>query len=161
MIVRRPRSHEGWLAALLTAAVLIFSIAGTNFATWRNLVELVRLAGEIGLLALALTPIIITGGIDLSVGAAMGLVAVVFGLTWRDAGLPVWTAALVATTFTPLLAGLGGIVYAIAAAALGAWLLSVAHRCARAPHEPGPARRLLLATVAYLPALLAALMIAP
>jgi rhamnose transport system substrate-binding protein len=94
--VRGPRSHEGWLAALLTAAVLIFSVAGTNFATWRNLVELVRLAGEIGLLALALTPIIIAGGIDLSVGALMGLVAVVFGLTWRDAGLPVWAAALTA-----------------------------------------------------------------
>jgi rhamnose transport system substrate-binding protein len=95
-LVRGPRSHEGWLAALLTAAVLIFSVAGTNFATWRNVVELVRLAGEIGLLALALTPIIITGGIDLSVGALMGLVAVVFGLTWRDAGLPVWAAALAA-----------------------------------------------------------------
>jgi protoheme IX farnesyltransferase len=72
-----------------------------------------------------------------------------------------WTGALVATTFTPLLAGLGGVVYALAAVVLGAWLLSVALRCARAPHEPGPARRLLLATVAYLPALLAALVIAP
>ena len=92
--MRGPRSHEGWLAVLLTAAVLVFAVAGTNFGTWRNLVELVRLAGEIGLLALALTPIIITGGIDLSVGALMGLVAVVFGLAWRDAGLPVWAAAL-------------------------------------------------------------------
>ena len=55
-----------------------------------------RLAGEVGLLALALTPIIITGGIDLSVGALMGLVAVVFGLAWRDAGLPVWAAAAAA-----------------------------------------------------------------
>jgi rhamnose transport system substrate-binding protein len=101
--VRGPRSHESWLAVLLTAAVLIFTVAGTNFGTWRNLVELVRLAGEIGLLALALTPIIITGGIDLSVGALMGLVAVVFGLAWRDAGLPVWAAALAA-----MAAGLGG-----------------------------------------------------
>ena len=74
----------------------MFWLAGTNFGTWGNLVEIVRLAGEVGLLALALTPVIITGGIDLSVGALMGLTAVVFGLTWRDAGLPVWVAAAVA-----------------------------------------------------------------
>ena len=74
----------------------MFWLAGTNFGTWGNLIELVRLAGEVGLLALALTPIIITGGIDLSVGALMGLAAVVFGLAWRDAGLPVWAAAAAA-----------------------------------------------------------------
>ena len=91
-----PRSHERSLTVLLAVLVGVFWLAGTNFGTWGNLIELVRLAGEVGLLALALTPIIITGGIDLSVGALMGLVAVVFGLAWRDAGLPVWTAAAAA-----------------------------------------------------------------
>ena len=92
----QPRSHERSLALLLAVLVAAFWLAGTNFGTWGNLIELVRLAGEVGLLALALTPIIITGGIDLSVGALMGLVAVVFGLAWRDAGLTVWTAAAAA-----------------------------------------------------------------
>jgi rhamnose transport system permease protein len=95
--VKKPRvrdlTPETWLALLLGVVVLAFAAAGTNFGTWRNATEIVRLAGEIGLLALALTPIIITGGIDLSVGSLMGLVAVVFGLAWRDAGLPVWVAA--------------------------------------------------------------------
>ena len=44
---------------------------------------------EVGLLALALTPVIITGGIDLSVGSMMGLAAVVLGALWRDAQLPI------------------------------------------------------------------------
>ena len=48
-----------------------------------------RLSVEIGLLALALTPVIVTGGIDLSVGSLMGLSAVLFGKLWRDAGLPI------------------------------------------------------------------------
>jgi len=99
----QPRSHERSLALLLAVLVAAFWLAGTNFGTWGNLIELVRLAGEVGLLALALTPIIITGGIDLSVGALMGLVAVIFGLAWRDAGLPVWAAAL-----TALAAGAAG-----------------------------------------------------
>ena len=45
-----------------------------------------RLSVEIGLLAVALTPVIVSGGIDLSVGSLMGLSAVVFGKLWRDAG---------------------------------------------------------------------------
>ena len=47
----------------------------------------------IGLLALVMTPIILTGGIDLSVGSTLGLCAVVFGKLWRDAGLPPMVAA--------------------------------------------------------------------
>ena len=46
----------------------------------------VRLSVEIGLLAVALTPVIVSGGIDLSVGSLMGLSAVLFGKLWRDAG---------------------------------------------------------------------------
>jgi rhamnose transport system permease protein len=45
----------------------------------------------------------ITGGIDLSVGSMMGLAAVVFGAAWRDGGLPIGAAALVA-----ILLGLAG-----------------------------------------------------
>jgi rhamnose transport system permease protein len=63
---------------------------------------------EIGLLALALTPVILTGGIDLSVGSLLGLCAILFGKAWRDAHLPLWAAAVVA-----LLAGtLGGAINA-------------------------------------------------
>jgi rhamnose transport system permease protein len=41
------------------------------------------------LLAFALTPIIITGGIDLSVGSLVGLSAVTAGFLWRVAALPI------------------------------------------------------------------------
>ena len=43
-----------------------------------------RLGVELGLLAIALTPVIVTGGIDLSVGSMMGLAAVMFGVAYRD-----------------------------------------------------------------------------
>lgn len=76
--------------------VLLFAVIATNFATPSNAGEIVRLAAEIGLLAIALTPVIVTGGIDLSVGSLMGLCGVVFGMAWKDLGLPVAAAALVA-----------------------------------------------------------------
>jgi rhamnose transport system permease protein len=50
-------------------------------------------------LALALTPIILTGGIDLSVGSLLGLCAILFGKLWRDGHLPVWAAAVAALGF--------------------------------------------------------------
>ena len=57
-------------------------------------------------LALALTPIILTGGIDLSVGSVTVFVSVVIGTLWRDLGWPIhW--AMAAGILTGFLAGLG------------------------------------------------------
>jgi rhamnose transport system permease protein len=81
-----------------------FSITGNNFLSAGNAFEITRLSVEIGLLALALTPIIITGGIDLSVGSMIGLSAVVLGALWRDAHLPIAIAALI-TLVVGLLGG--------------------------------------------------------
>src|SRR2546429_1941052 len=85
----KPLRKEGGLALLLALEVVVFAFTGQNFLTGANAFEIVRLAVELGLLALALTPVIVTGGIDLSVGSMMGLAAVVFGSLWRDAGLPI------------------------------------------------------------------------
>ena len=94
------RTEQGWserlfpnnewiLLIVIVVECLVFALAGNNFATTGNVFEISRLSVEIGLLALAMTPIIITGGIDLSVGAMMGLSAVVLGGLWRDAGVPI------------------------------------------------------------------------
>jgi rhamnose transport system permease protein len=81
------------LAALLLLEVALFTPIGKNFLSLENAFEVVRLSVEIGLIAIALTPVIVSGGIDLSVGSLMGLSAVVFGKLWRDAGLPIGAAA--------------------------------------------------------------------
>jgi ribose/xylose/arabinose/galactoside ABC-type transport system permease subunit len=78
--------HETALLGLLIAEILYFSMAGRRFGTADNISNIVRHSVEIGLLALAMTPIILTGGIDLSVGSTLGLCAVVFGKLWRDGG---------------------------------------------------------------------------
>lgn len=86
-----------WRVALaLAIEILIFSFIAPNFFSVSNAMEVVRLGVELGLLSLALTPILITGGIDLSVGSMMGLAAVAFGSALRDWHLSVEAAALVA-----------------------------------------------------------------
>src|SRR6185369_7895599 len=47
-------------------------------------------------LVIVLAPVIITGGIDLSVGSLLGLCAVILGVVWRDAGVSIGIAALAA-----------------------------------------------------------------
>ena len=83
-------NNEWVLIVVLLIECGIFSLTGKNFFSASNAFEITRLSVEVGLLALALTPIIITGGIDLSVGSLLGLCAILFGKLCRDAHLPVW-----------------------------------------------------------------------
>jgi rhamnose transport system substrate-binding protein len=107
-------NNEWVLLVVLIVECGIFSATGNNFLTAANAFEVTRLAVEIGLLALALTPIIITGGIDLSVGSMMGLAAVVLGSLWRDAHLPM----AIAGGFAVLVGLFGGAINALMIARL-------------------------------------------
>jgi ribose/xylose/arabinose/galactoside ABC-type transport system permease subunit len=80
------RSQQSILALLVAAEIGIFARTGQHFFSAENFLEVSRLIVPLGLLALAQTPVILTGGIDLSVGSLLGLCAVVFGKTWRDMG---------------------------------------------------------------------------
>jgi rhamnose transport system substrate-binding protein len=93
-----------WILPLaLLAEIVVFSGLADNFFTLRNFFEIVRTSVEVGLLALALTPVIVSGGIDLSVGSMMGLAAVVFGAAWQN-----WHAPLVVAAVLALLVGCTG-----------------------------------------------------
>jgi rhamnose transport system permease protein len=93
---RRRASSESSLLVLLIAEIAVFAVIAERFATIENAVEVLRFSVELGLLAAALTPVLVSGGIDLSVGSMMGLSAVVLGAASRDWGLPMPMAMLVA-----------------------------------------------------------------
>jgi rhamnose transport system permease protein len=84
---------EWAVLVILAIEIALFSLIAPNFATAGNFFEIARLSVELGLLAIALTPVLVTGGIDLSVGAMMGLAAVMFGAAYRDWHLPIPLAA--------------------------------------------------------------------
>lgn len=86
--------HEMILLVVLVGEWLYFNSVGARFGSIDNSFDILRHSVEIGLLALAMTPIILTGGIDLSVGSLLGLCAILFGKLWRDAHLPIWAAAI-------------------------------------------------------------------
>ena len=85
--------HENILFILVVVEWILFDFTGTRFGTWDTSCDILRQSAEFGLLALAMTPVILTGGIDLSVGSTLGLCAIVLGKLWRDAHLPMAVAA--------------------------------------------------------------------
>jgi rhamnose transport system permease protein len=85
--------YELVLLAVIVIEVVYFQAVGRNFGTAANVANIARQSVEIGLLALVMTPVILSGGIDLSVGSLVGLCAVIFGMLWKDVGLAPWLAA--------------------------------------------------------------------
>jgi rhamnose transport system permease protein len=85
-------AHSLALVAALAFETAFFSLVATRFFTVGNFFEITRLSIELGLVAIALTPILIAGGIDLSVGAMMGLSAVCFGVLSQQLHLPLGLA---------------------------------------------------------------------
>ncbi|BBI35386.1 ABC transporter permease [Cohnella abietis] len=74
--------------------VIFFSIASSNFFHFSNIVGILLSTAVIGVLALGATFVIVTGGIDLSVGTVMTLSAVMTGVFITMWGLPVWVGVI-------------------------------------------------------------------
>jgi ribose/xylose/arabinose/galactoside ABC-type transport system permease subunit len=100
--------HEIVLLLIIVVELVLFQALGRNFLTSGNVSNIFRHSAEIGILALVMTPVILTGGIDLSVGSLMGLCAVAFGMFVKVYGIDPLTAACL----TVLVGGFGGAINA-------------------------------------------------
>jgi ribose transport system permease protein len=79
------------LLLLLGVLFVLLSVSTTTFLTERNLANLARQGSMIAILALGETFVIITAGIDLSVGAIVGFATVI--VAWLlTHGVPIWAA---------------------------------------------------------------------
>jgi ribose transport system permease protein len=78
----------------LIVLLVVFSVASPNFFQFDNLVGILLATTVNGVLALGVTYVIITGGIDLSIGTVMTLSAVMTGVFVTNWHLPVWLGTL-------------------------------------------------------------------
>lgn len=82
-------AHQKLLAfASLVVLLIGFSLASPNFMQMTNIIAILQATSVNGVLAIAATLVIITGGIDLSVGTMMTFCAVIAGVVLTYAGLP-------------------------------------------------------------------------
>jgi ribose transport system permease protein len=94
---------------VLLALVLLFSLVSDRFLTLRNLTNIVTQNTYFIIVAIGLSFVLISGGIDLSVGYQMSLVGVMTAMMMMLWGFPVWAAiilGLLLGTFLGLINGL-------------------------------------------------------
>lgn len=77
--VPKPGRREYVTFLLLAVEIILFGILAPNFLTVDNLIRVVQNNAEIAMVSIGMTIVMLLGGIDLSVGSVMGVIAIVIG----------------------------------------------------------------------------------
>src|SRR5919204_6144184 len=96
----------------LIVLFIVFSLASPNFLSFDNVVGILLATAVNGVLALGVTFVIVTAGIDLSVGTVMTLSAVMTGVPIPLWGVPVAVGTLVGVATGCLAGYVNGVVIA-------------------------------------------------
>jgi ribose transport system permease protein len=80
-----------WVFLAAVVAVIYLTLATDTFGTHQNLFNVARNCAFVGIIALGMTAVIITGGIDLSVGSVLALTGMVTGMAMA-ADYSIWLA---------------------------------------------------------------------
>ena len=91
----KPWSGVAMLGIFYLILIAVFSVLSPYFLTLRNMLQIGGNVAYIGLMAAAGTPLIIAGGLDLSVAAIAGLTGVVISML-HGMGFPIWIGVLLA-----------------------------------------------------------------
>lgn len=91
---------------------IFFSIFGINFFSYGTLVNILDSSYYIGFMAVGVTFVIITGGIDLSIGTVMVASALIGGVAYNNWGLPIGWALFISVLTGTLFGFLNGILIA-------------------------------------------------
>jgi len=97
-------THQTILLLVLVALVVVFGSIEPVFFKPGVLFDVFSIVGEIGIMAMAMTFVISTAGVDLGVGYNLQMSAIVFGVTWEASGN--LALAIAAALLTGLAAGL-------------------------------------------------------
>ena len=94
--VGRVLAERAGLAGALLLLILVFGSLSSSFLSTRTLVSIANQIPDLTVIAVGLTLVLISGGIDLSVGSVLALCSAVVGVMMVDAGLSIGSAAVIA-----------------------------------------------------------------
>ena len=98
--------------AALVILYILFAIVGNNFFTWDTAENILQSAYYIGFMAFGVTFIIITGGIDLSLGTVMMCSALVGAYSFNAWGLPLGVGVVITLGIAMLFGLINGLLIA-------------------------------------------------
>ncbi|PQZ58331.1 ribose ABC transporter permease [Microbacterium sp. MYb54] len=105
-----PRVKELGIVAVLIVLVIAFSVMSPNFLDPTNILNIARQIATLGIVAVGFSFVLITGGIDLSVGYQISLNVVVTGMLMAQFGVPWFIAVLLALVLGTLVGLVNGLI---------------------------------------------------
>ena len=106
LLARLFEARETGLVLIILVLFLLMSFASPHFLTWPNMRAMTMAFSVEAILVVGMTILLISGGIDLSVGSVTALAMVIAGLLFLN-GVNPWVAALIAIAAC---AGIGAII---------------------------------------------------
>ena len=110
-LLRLARSIEVRMLGLALVLGILLALASPYFLTANNLLNLLDQSVVIGVVAIGMTFVILTGGIDLSVGSVAGLTGIVLGLAMRE--MPIGAALALSIGCGALIGLVSGVLVAV------------------------------------------------
>lgn len=105
-----PRVKELGIVLVLIVLVIAFSVMSPNFLDPTNILNIARQIATLGIVAVGFSFVLITGGIDLSVGYQISLNVVVTGMLMAQFGVPWFLAVLIALVLGTLVGLVNGLI---------------------------------------------------
>ncbi|MBW1672156.1 MAG: ribose ABC transporter permease [Deltaproteobacteria bacterium] len=100
------------IVGVLLVLISLFAILSDKFLTTKNLLIIVRQVAMLGISAVGMTCVILTAGIDLSVGSMMGISNIIAALLMAKAGMPILPAICITLFITAVIGLISGILVA-------------------------------------------------
>ena len=96
----------------LIILVVVFSLLGQNFFSKPTFINILDSSYYIGFMALGVTFVIITGGMDLSIGTVMMCATLIGGVAFNVWGWPIWAALILIVVIATLFGLVNGLLIA-------------------------------------------------
>lgn len=106
--MKNKRTCEYGIYITLIVLFVLFAVLNSNFLTSSNMINLLRQVSINGLIAIGMTMVITSDGIDLSVGATLGLTGMITALLITS-GVPPFLAIIICLLIGTILGGINGV----------------------------------------------------
>jgi len=100
------------ILGVLFILITFFSIVTDSFLTSGNLLNVARQVSMLGISAVGMTCVILTSGIDLSVGSVMAITNITGAILMAQLGMPILPAALITLSIAALIGLINGLMVA-------------------------------------------------
>ena len=100
------------IVGVLLVLITLFSILSDRFLTGSNLFNIARQVAMLGISAVGMTCVIMTAGIDLSVGSMMGISNIIAALLMAQLGMPILPAICITLFITAVFGLITGVLVA-------------------------------------------------